>query len=625
MLRRHLRRVAVVLSLVGAGFAASASAQSPHNVVLFIPDGLRAAIVDTETTPTFARLRDEGVNFTNSHSLFPTFTTANASALATGHFLGDTGNFSNFVSTGFPVAALGGTVTPFLETNPVLREVSAHFHGNYLNEQSIVAAARVRQYSTAVIGKLGPAGIFDLSSLHEEPGKPRTLIVDDSTGRPVGVPLPQGWPDAIKAAGLQPEPPPRGDNANAGNSKTPGTRTPNSVQQQYFVDLAVKVILPRFKAANRPFVLVYWSRDPDSSQHNHGDSLGSLTPGINGATSMAAIRSADSALAAIEQALKSLGLTDTTNIVVAADHGVATISKASKTSPAAKIAYEDVNAGELPLGFLAIDIATALQKEDSKIRLFDPDAKNLPLDWKSGRHPRSGNGLIGRSAAAPDVVVAGNGGSDLIYLPGQSKRRDTRLARKVVAALLEQDYVSGLFVDTKRFGEIPGALSIRDIGLEGSAVTPVPAIVVNFASFGTGCEQPLRCTAMVADTSLQTGQGMHGSFSRAETWNFMAARGPDFRSRYVNTLPASNADVGMTIAHLLRLDIPANGKLVGRVLYEGLAQSASSAPVAASARTLTSKPAANGLKTVLKTQSVGSTHYFDAAGFPGRTVGLEAP
>jgi hypothetical protein len=40
--------------------------------------------------------------------------------------------------------------------------------------------------------------------------------------------------------------------------------------------------------------------------------------------------------------------------------------------------------------------------------------------------------------------------------------------------------------------------------------------------------------------------------------------------------------------------------------------------------TITSKPAANGLKTVIKYQRVLSQRYFDAAGFPGRTVGLDA-
>ena len=40
--------------------------------------------------------------------------------------------------------------------------------------------------------------------------------------------------------------------------------------------------------------------------------------------------------------------------------------------------------------------------------------------------------------------------------------------------------------------------------------------------------------------------------------------------------------------------------------------------------TVTSKPAANGLRTVLNFQRVGTQRYFDAAGFPGRTLGLEA-
>jgi hypothetical protein len=37
---------------------------------------------------------------------------------------------------------------------------------------------------------------------------------------------------------------------------------------------------------------------------------------------------------------------------------------------------------------------------------------------------------------------------------------------------------------------------------------------------------------------------------------------------------------------------------------------------------VTSKASANGLRTVLKYQSVGRTRYFDVAGFPRRTVGL---
>ena len=49
-----------------------------------------------------AAVRDKGVNFANPHSLFPTFTMANASGMSTGHFLGDTGVFSNTIYVGFP-------------------------------------------------------------------------------------------------------------------------------------------------------------------------------------------------------------------------------------------------------------------------------------------------------------------------------------------------------------------------------------------------------------------------------------------------------------------------------------------------------------------------------------------
>src|SRR5271170_3206441 len=117
-------------------------ADTPHNVILFVPDGLRAKMVTPEQAPAMAALRDRGVNFTNPHSLFPTFTTPNASAMATGHYLGDTGDFSNTIYVGFPVAAAGGTVTPFLESNPVLGEVDKHFSADYLNETTFLDAAR---------------------------------------------------------------------------------------------------------------------------------------------------------------------------------------------------------------------------------------------------------------------------------------------------------------------------------------------------------------------------------------------------------------------------------------------------------------------------------------------------
>jgi hypothetical protein len=113
---------------------------------------------------------------------------------------------------------------------------------------------------------------------------------------------------------------------------------------------------------------------------------------------------------------------------------------------------------------------------------------------------------------------------------------------------------------------------------------------------------------------------MHGAFSRADTWNFMAARGPDFKTSEVDRLPASNADVGATIAHVLHLELPSIGHLNGRVLEESL-RGSSASPTGSTER-IESRPARGGLRTVLVTERVGSTAYFDVAGFPGRTVGL---
>jgi hypothetical protein len=124
----------------------------------------------------------------------------------------------------------------------------------------------------------------------------------------------------------------------------------------------------------------------------------------------------------------------------------------------------------------------------------------------------------------------------------------------------------------------------------------------------------------VADTGLQQGQGMHGSFSRADTRNVMGALGPGFRTEYADPSPVSNADIGKTIAYLLGLTIPAKGKLAGRVLTEAMPNGAQAGyrPL-----TLRSAPDDAGRVTVLKYQTVGQTRYFDAAGYPGRTLGLD--
>jgi hypothetical protein len=356
-------------------------------------------------------------------------------------------------------------------------------------------------------------------------------------------------------------------------------------------------------------VLVFWSRDPDGSQHNTGDSLNTITPGINGPTSMAGIKNADDNLAQLRKALDELGLAASTNIIVSSDHGFSTISKESKTSPSAKISYDDTPKDFLPMGFVSIDLAKALN-----LPLYDPNDKNAKV--ADNAHPKAGNGLLGENPEKPDVVIATNGGSDLVYLPN----KDKKLADRVIKALMEQDYVSGLFVNDE-LGRFPGTLRMSELGLKGKAVTPHPSIVVNFRSWSSGCEEPTNCSVQVADTVLRQGQGMHGSFSRGDTLNFTAAIGPDFKTGYVDPLPVSNADVGATAAKLMGLTQKAKGNLIGRVMTEAMPNGATPKAFSGSVK---SQLSANGLRTVLMFQRIGSQRYFDVAGFPGRTLGLDA-
>src|SRR5262249_3035426 len=57
--------------------AAQAQPARPHNVVLFIADGLRFRMVDDHVAPTMAAIARDGVSLRNGHALFPTFTMAN--------------------------------------------------------------------------------------------------------------------------------------------------------------------------------------------------------------------------------------------------------------------------------------------------------------------------------------------------------------------------------------------------------------------------------------------------------------------------------------------------------------------------------------------------------------------
>ena len=95
----------------------------------------------------------------------------------------------------------------------MLFDVDEHFDGDYLNEETILKAARRAGFSTAAIGKLGPTLIFDHTDRADRPGQ-HTIVVDDSTGAPGGTPLSPTMQAALSKAGCRSSAPTRGDNGN---------------------------------------------------------------------------------------------------------------------------------------------------------------------------------------------------------------------------------------------------------------------------------------------------------------------------------------------------------------------------------------------------------------------------
>ena len=643
--------VSVAALVLAAGtLSRPAGAQQRHNVILFVADGLRRGSVTAEDTPALWKLRGEGVDFRNSHAVFPTFTTANASVIATGHGLGDTGDYGNFIYPGVwlakpdPAAALG-SVAPFLENDEVLADMNGLFDGNYLGERTLLSVAREHGFHVASVGKLGPAAIQQNESLRWSQlgflNGNGAIVVDDSTGKPNGVPLPPEILEALEKAGLAQESPLRSNgysensianNGFSGDAVTPGTNAANRVQEQWFADVSTKVLLPRFAASPEPFVLLFWSRDPDGTQHNEGDSLQALGPGINGNTSRLGLQNADHCL---QQLLDWLDANPEvkarTDVVITSDHGFATMSRReiagdgqTSTEPSAILLYEPSGKdkpqpqGSLPQGFLAIDLAIRghMRLYDAAVRATEGASvyAEVPLAGEKSHYPSTGSALLGETIKNVDgsdarLIVTANGGSDLIYVPG----RDAKVVRDTVEILAERDYVDGIFVDDAfcpTAADCPGALPMSAIGLAGHSHVPRPAIVVTFKDFNR-TPGDLQSGVQVSDYPLQEGQGMHGGFGRDQTLNNMTAWGPDFKKNFVDEAPAGNIDIVPTLAKLMGVEMPSVGTLKGRVLEEALRDGASLP--AASVRTTASAPTSNGVRTLLEYEEVNGFRYDDRA------------
>jgi arylsulfatase A-like enzyme len=138
-------RSAVLAAMLALGTPPNAAAR---NVIIFVADGLRSHSVTPEAAPALAAVRAEGVDFQNSHSLYPTVTTPNSSAIATGHLLADTGDFGNTIFVDKPPPPFGSAIAG-IEDDDMQKAMNERYGGNYLGETTLLQAARAKGYATA--------------------------------------------------------------------------------------------------------------------------------------------------------------------------------------------------------------------------------------------------------------------------------------------------------------------------------------------------------------------------------------------------------------------------------------------------------------------------------------------
>lgn len=340
---------------------------------------------------------------------------------------------------------------------------------------------------------------------------------------------------------------------------------PDRERDAAFARFVADRAIPAAKQAidsGHPAMITLWLHNPDITQHLAG--LGTL-PAIE------ALSEVDQNITTVRAALTASGLEERSDMIVVSDHGFATIRERV---------------------WLAALLVTAGLKN---------------------------------AIDSTDVVVAANGGSDLVYLsPTEFPTHDAVRAhlQKIVDFCEAQEWSGPIFSreleivapEPHRHGHRARSEPLFKGWVEGTFAQPAlgllnggrsPDLIVSFAESAdpdnrglTGPNNPAFALGLKGQQSVQnhsqelvhpvkglvfsdlgpnerftTGMGMHGAAGVREIHNFAAAIGPDFKRGFSDQNPSGNVDIAPTIAQVLGLQPnvgPVGSFPSGRVLTEAL-------------------------------------------------------
>jgi arylsulfatase A-like enzyme len=264
---------------------AQAPTEPRRLIAIFVVDGLRPDSINAIDTPTIERLRREGVDYVNSHSIFPTSTRVNAASLITGAYPSRHGIVGNsmFVAGVNPVA-------PFdtADYRQLIRLEEAE--GRVVTTPTLgeVLQRSGRTLVTVSSGTTGNGFLLNPQARH---------------GSGVAI---HGLFDPGKTAAF-----PSGISAVVTHRFGAPPPDPDDIGQMEWTDTVLRdYVLPEL----RPDIVIDWMGPLDAAQHDHG---------VSSPEAKHALAAIDRSLARTIATMQALTPARRIDVVITSDHGFA--------------------------------------------------------------------------------------------------------------------------------------------------------------------------------------------------------------------------------------------------------------------------------------------------------------